>query len=299
MSTDRTPRALVIGEALVDVTSTPDGAVREHPGGSPLNVAVTLARQGIDTTLASQVGDDRHGEIVRAHLDGSGVRLVTVHPSAPTASATATLGMDGSATYAFDLRWAPEHLPDPTDYDLVHVGSIGAWLAPGADAVADLVRRAHALGLPVGFDPNVRPALAPPVPELRRRVVEIAAHSRFVKVSDEDAAALAPDCDPSSVVGELAAQGAAITAMTRGSGPTVLWSGGEQVEVPATVVEVADTIGAGDTWMGTLLAEVLLRSWGDRTEFDADALRALGRAAADAAAITVSRPGADPPWRPA
>ncbi|WP_269306911.1 PfkB family carbohydrate kinase [Aeromicrobium sp. HA] len=298
MSAARVPRALVIGEALVDVTRRADGSVAEHPGGSPLNVAVTMARQGIDTTLAAHVGDDHFGALIRAHLAESGVTLANANVSLPTASATATIGADGSATYEFDLRWDPNELPDPEDFHLVHVGSIGAWMAPGADAVLDLVRRAHAAGRAVGFDPNVRPALAPSVPLLRERVLELAALSRFVKLSDEDADVLAEDSGgPLSVLRLLAGHGPALAALTRGGESALLCSGSDEVEVRVPPVEVADTIGAGDTWMGTLLAELLRRGWADRTSFAADELESLGHAAVAAAAITVSRPGADPPWR--
>ena len=296
MTDERNPRVLVVGEALVDVTRRADGTVAEHPGGSPLNVAVTMARQGINTTLATHVGDDRFGDLIRAHLTESDVTLANASPGTPTASATAAIGADGAATYEFDLRWDPDHLPDPSEFDLVHVGSIGAWMPPGADAVTDLVRRAHEAGVPVGFDPNVRPALAPPLPALRERVLELTALSRFVKLSDEDAEALGPG-DPLSMLDDLAAHGAALAALTRGGASVVLRSGSTSVEVPVPHVKVADTIGAGDTWMGTLLTELLCRDWQHRTEFTRDELRDLGRAAAKAAAVTVSRPGADPPWR--
>lgn len=292
----RNPRALVVGEALVDVTRRANGTVAEHPGGSPLNVAVTMARQGIDTTLATHVGDDRFGDLIRAHLVESGVTLANASPGTPTASATATIGADGAATYEFDLHWDPDHLPDPAEFDLVHVGSIGAWMLPGADAVTELVRRAHAGGVPVGFDPNVRPALAPPLPSLREQVHQLASLSHFVKLSDEDAEALADGtADPLSVLRDLAA-GPALTALTRGGDSVVLRSGSAHVDVQVPHVDVADTIGAGDTWMGTLLTELLRRDWQHRTDFTEDELRELGRAAARAAAVTVSRPGADPPW---
>lgn len=282
----------------MDVTRQPNGAVAEHPGGSPLNVAVTMARQGVDTTLAAQVGDDHFGALIRAHLERSGVTLADVGPSAPTASATATIGATGAATYEFDIHWDPERLPDPANFAVVHVGSIGAWMEPGAGAVAELARRAHAQGQAVGFDPNVRPTLAPPMEQLRQRVFDLAAHSRFVKLSDEDAEVLADGTgDPLSVLRDLAGRGPALAALTRGGEPAVLRSGDVEVEIEVPHVEVVDTIGAGDTWMGTLLVELLLRGWVDRTSFSAADLRDLGQAAVRASAITVSRPGADPPWR--
>lgn len=288
--------ALVVGEALVDVTQSVDGSIAEHPGGSPLNVAVAMARLGVRVTLAAEVGHDPHGEIVREHLRGSGVELLDVG-TGRTASATAYLRSDGSATYDFDLHWDPRGLPDPAAYSLVHVGSIGAWMAPGSDAVADLVAAAAAAGVPVGFDPNLRPTLTPPAAQLREQVDRIVAHARVVKLSDEDAAGLLPaGHPPEEALEQLSDAGPSLVAMTRGSASTVLRSGDVSVECPARAVQVADTIGAGDTWMGALLVALLRRGWSGRDRFEADELTRMGGVAAHAASITCARPGADPPW---
>lgn len=291
------PRALVVGEALVDVTRGLNGSVAEHVGGSPLSVAVAMSRQGIDTTLASQVGDDRFGARIREHLAASKVTLLDAGPDRPTSSATAILDSQGAASYDFRLHWDPARLPDPSGFDLVHVGSVGAWMPPGSAAVAGLVRRAHDCGVAVGFDPNVRPSLAPAHEPLRRQVLDIAMHSRIVKLSDEDAAVLVDDeTDPEELLLELMSGAAALGALTRGGKPAVLRSERHRVEVASPPVAVVDTIGAGDTWMGALLSGLLVRGWGERTSFQPDELRALGEVAATAAAIACSRPGADPPW---
>jgi fructokinase len=126
----------------------------------------------------------------------------------------------------------------------------------------------------------------------------VAAHSRFVKLSDEDADVLVGGAEgPESVLHDLAGRGPALVAMTRGGRSVTLRSGDQQVQLEVPRVDVVDTIGAGDTWMGTLLAELLVRGWVNRTSFSPEDLRALGGAAVNASAITVSRPGADPPWR--
>jgi fructokinase len=294
-----TDAVLVVGEALVDITRTPDRPAAEHPGGSPLNVAVGLARLGIPTTLAAQVGNDRHGERIRAHLDHSGVRLAPAASAGPTATATAHLDGAGHATYEFDLRWDPSDLPDPASYTLLHVGSIGSWLAPGADAVADLVSRARAAGVPVSFDPNVRPVLAPDLGAVRTRVRRLAAAANVVKLSDEDAATLgeADGADGPATPDELLRLGPTLVAMTRGGDGALLLSGRSRVDVAAGEIVVADTIGAGDSWMSGLLAGIVTEGWSTRTSYTTDELEWLGRLAGATAAITCSRPGADPPWR--
>lgn len=291
------PTVLVVGESLVDVTQTPGRPDAKHPGGSPMNVAVGLARLGVPTALATQLGADDHGERVRAHLVESGVGLAPTASSGPTATATARLDAHGHATYEFDLRWDLSELPDPADYALLHVGSIGAWMPPGAQAVADLVARARTAGVAVSFDPNVRPALAPDLEAVRQRVRGLAGAGQIVKLSDEDAAALGSSRDADAVADELLGLGPVLVALTRGGDGARLASGPERVEIAAGDIVVADTIGAGDSWMAALLAGVVTRGWTQCITFSRAQLAWLGGLAAAAAAITCSRPGADPPWR--
>lgn len=291
------PTVLVVGESLVDVTQTPGRPDAKHPGGSPMNVAVGLARLGVPTTLATHLGADDHGERVRAHLVESGVRLAPTVSSGPTATATARLDADGHATYEFDLRWELSELPDPGDYALLHVGSIGAWMPPGAQAVADLVADARAGGVAVSFDPNVRPALAPDLEAVGQRVRGLVDAAQIVKLSDEDAATLGSGAAAAVVAEELLELGPALVALTRGGDGARLASGSERVEVAAGDSVVADTIGAGDSWMAALLAGIVTRGWTHCAAYSRAQLEWLGGLAAAAAAITCSRPGADPPWR--
>ena len=96
---------MVVGEALIDVVSRPDGDV-EHPGGSPANVAYGLGRLGVRAGLLTAIGDDARGAAIEAHLAGAGVVLLPGARSLErTASATATIAADGSASYVFDIDW--------------------------------------------------------------------------------------------------------------------------------------------------------------------------------------------------
>ncbi len=299
------PRVLVVGEALVDVRieDRAGAAPVEHPGGSPLNIAVGLARLGVATTLAAQLGEDDRGAAVGRHLTASGVDLVALSPLRPTSTATARIRPDGSASYEFDVRWDPDRLPDPTGYSLVHVGSIGAVLAPGADRVADLVTAARAQRIPVSLDPNIRPALTPDLASVRRQVDRLGRVATVLKLSDEDAEVLYPDVATDQLVASLTgAGGARLAVLTRGADGLVLSAGAGAVTVEAPAVPVADTIGAGDTVMAALIAGALRHGLlpvgdGPRDVPGAAELEWLGRLAVRAAAITCGRPGADPPWR--
>jgi fructokinase len=100
---------VVIGEALIDVT-TPERTT-EHPGGSPANVAYGLVRLGISTGLLTAYGNHRRGQALEEHLSGAGVTLLPGSRLLErTSTAAATIALDGSASYAFDITWDLEPL---------------------------------------------------------------------------------------------------------------------------------------------------------------------------------------------
>jgi len=286
---------LVIGEALVDVVQRPGRDPEPHAGGSPFNVAVGLARLDVPTVLAAQVGGDRYGDGLRWELADSEVTLAELDPVPErTSTAHATLAGDGSASYRFDLTWDPVELPDPTAFEAVHVGSLGTALEPGASLVADLVLGADLVGVPVSYDPNVRLTVEPDPQVWRRVFATIASHASIIKMSDEDAAVLFPDEPPDDLVRRLAADHG-IVAITLGGEGAVIAAGTASASVPPADVRVVDTIGAGDSFMAAMLAWCATYDWPTAGELDATELTDLALYASSAAAITCSRPGADPP----
>src|SRR5262245_27361384 len=131
----KSDRALVIGEALIDIVEG-----REHVGGSPLNVAVGLARLGRDGDFLTHIGDDAHGRLIGDYLKASGAQLVPGSTGADrTPTAAATIADDGSASYAFDLEWRVSAAPPVPPPLLLHTGSIAAVREPGCLAVAALL----------------------------------------------------------------------------------------------------------------------------------------------------------------
>jgi fructokinase len=286
----------VAGEALVDVVLPTSGEPERAPGGSPLNVAVGLARLGIDTLLVTALGDDEDGRLVEAHVRGSGVRL---HPQAVaagrrTSTATARLDRTGAATYDFDLRWelAPVELPEDTD--ALHVGSLGVLLRPGREVVLGVVAQAAEQGALVSYDPNARPTLTPDAERAWRDVQEVAASADLVKTSDEDLAFLAPGVRPDEVARLLLAGRTRLFVVTRGGGGALAFSRESTLEVPSGRVPVVDTVGAGDSFMAALVAVALEHGLENLHE---RRLAAYLTAAHQVGAITVSRRGADPPRR--
>ena len=283
------PDALVVGESIVDVVVGPGGADPvERAGGSAANVAVALARLGRPVRFATAFADDAHGRLVADHLAGSGVTLAAdPHVVARTPSARATIGPEGAASYDFDVEWrlGPVTGEQP---DFVHACSLGAVLEPGADDVLAVLDRfgPHAF---VTYDVNARPALTGTGPDVVARVEDVARRADLVKASDEDLAALWPGLDLDDAAAHLRSLGASVVVVTRGVDGSRWYDDAGVTTEPVQASEVADTIGAGDTFM----AAVVDALWDDRDRPPGEVLRHASRAAA----VTVSRVGADPPTR--
>lgn len=278
--------ALVLGESLVDVV---DGVA--HAGGSPANVAVALARLGRDVRFATSWADDDAGALVAARLQESGVRLASdPRVVERTSRAIATLRPDGSADYDFELDWrlGPVEVEDPW---AVHVGSFSAVLAPGADDVRREVeaRRKSAL---VSYDINARPSVTGTGSGVRRQVQDLVAMSDLVKASDEDLETLWPELGQREAVELLLGLGAQVVVVTRGGDGAEWFTRDSAGDVAPVRVTVSDTIGAGDTFSAALLDAL----WGRSDLADVDWDVVVGWAV-KVAAVTVSRPGADPPTR--
>lgn len=293
---------LVIGEALIDIVHPQNGQVSEYAGGSPANVAITLSRLGQSARLFSWFGSDAHGELLMQHLTESGVELIPGSQEAPrTSTALARLDETGAAQYEFEIEWKLPHTDIPETLAAVHIGSIAAVLEPGASAVATIVRKQQEDAI-ITYDPNMRPDLMGKPEDVRPRVEELVALSDIVKVSDEDLAWLFPDEDLVAVAQRWQALGPALVIITRGGTGATAVSGAHVVEVNAPKVTVADTVGAGDSFMGALINYLAcnnLLSAQQRQELrslEPKTIKALLDHAAQVAAITVSRPGANPPW---
>lgn len=296
--------ALVIGEALVDIVRQPNGDVATHPGGSPANVAIGLGRLGRSVELLAWLGLDENGSLVRRHLEDSGVQLARGSQSAMrTSVATAHLNADGVAQYEFDLSWAISKGASPMRNPLVvHTGSIGAVVPPGGASVLAMITKYRERAT-ITYDPNARPALMGDPRTARQSIERIVAQSDVVKVSDEDLEWLAPGTSPDTMARDwLMKLGPAIVVVTRGvHGATAFVADGRRVDVPAPQVTVADTVGAGDSFMGGLIDGLweagLLGA--DRREdlrnINGMVLERIVQRSAHIAAITVSRPGANPP----
>ena len=292
---------LVIGEALIDIVSTNGAPDRYAPGGAPANVALGLGRLGDDVEFLTDVGDDFHGGFLLAHLRESQVDVLT-SPRGATSTALARLSEDGSAEYEFQLRWDPDSsLLGRNAHSVLHFGSIAAFLSPGSavidrhlDDVAEQSDQQRDRPL-VSFDPNIRPSIIGSHEEALPRFEALARRVDVLKLSDVDADWLYPDLGEDAQIDRLLDLGPSLVAMTRGGDGAILATASARVTAAAAQVDVTDTIGAGDTFMVSLIHDLHAQE-AALSDLSTAELMNLGEHAAALAAITVSREGADLPW---
>jgi fructokinase len=300
-------RTLVIGEALVDAVTDASGTVVEHVGGSPANVAFGLAALDHHVDLATWIATDERGRRIEAVCRERGVTLTPGSQGAAfTSVAQATLDATGAATYVFELDWQLAAVPDLTAYGHVHTGSIAAVLEPGGADVRSTLAVARSTGATISYDPNARPSLMGAPADARRHIEEAMASADVVKLSDEDALWLCPDVPLEDAVAAWGALGPALLVVTRGGAGAIVSvpATGEVETLPAPLVAVVDTVGAGDSFMAGLISGLLddglLGGPAQRRALHAATLADIApavRRALRTGALTVERAGAHAPRR--
>jgi len=298
-----TERALVIGEALIDIVEREGRVTGEHVGGSPLNVAVGLARLGRGVDFLTHIGNDPRGTRIAEYVKSSGAQLVSGSIGAErTPTALATLDADGSASYVFDIDWQLAGTAEVGPPLVAHTGSIATVLEPGCRATAALLDAYHPSAT-ITFDPNVRPALIEDADIARGRIDRLIERCDVVKASDEDMRWIDPNRTPEQIARTWLGLGPSIVAVTIGGEGAFAMCAAGTVRVPALRVNVVDTVGAGDAFMTGLIDGLwsLDLLGAERrpqlARIGVDALTAVVRTAALSAALTVARAGADLPDR--
>ncbi|MDE0524754.1 MAG: carbohydrate kinase [Boseongicola sp.] len=302
---------LCCGESLIDMipSDTADGrsCFVPHPGGAVFNTAIALGRLGVDAGMLTGLSTDLFGVQLRRALEDSHVDTrFAVSTERPTTLAFVAL-QDGQASYSFfdensALRMlSNEEIPalDP-EIDCLFFGGISLASEPCADTFASLLEREGKTRLAM-LDPNIRQSFIADEGRFRGRMKRMMELSDIVKVSDEDLDWLVPR--PLTIRDQLQSileLGPSLVVATMGSaGAIALSSAGVDVEAPAVHAEVVDTVGAGDTFNAGFLAglfrqDKLSRAGvGELTDAELESALGLGSAAA---AVTVSRAGANPPW---
>jgi len=289
----------VVGEVLIDLIPNESKYVAVV-GGGPANTAKALAKLGVKTHFIDGISNDEYGQIAKSELLSANVLLdYAQYSNKPTCTAKVTLSSSGGASYEFVIEgtatfdfsdfWLPE--PQSLKPSLLHIGTLATVIEPGASTLFKWAQSIAKLA-PIVFDPNIRPAVLGNRDEYIKKVEKWVAISSVIKVSDEDLNWLYPGKVIDEIVNKWLEVGVQLIAVTLGDKGITAYRKNEKISVDAVKVVVADTVGAGDT-VGAVLVEAIVKNGLDK--LTGEVLKTMLNRAVNAAAITVSRTGANPP----
>lgn len=291
----------VCGEVLIDLIPRGNKKVA-IVGGGPANTAKALALLGFDSYFIDGISSDAYGQKAQAELLYDGVNLKYAHfTDKPTCTADVSLdaagvasyifAIDGSATFDFSHEW----LPDPLEIKpaVLQIGTLATIVEPAASILHEWAMKVAEVA-PIVFDPNVRSSVMSDRDKYQAAVAKWSAISAVIKVSEDDLAWLYPDREQLDVAAQWLDEGAALVIITKGSYGLIGITAQGSVTVPGVKVEVADTVGAGDT-VGAIVVEAIVER--GLVNLHGEVLREVLTRAAKAASITCSRAGANPPTR--
>ncbi len=299
----------VLGEALIDmiqVEFSGGAAFVPHTGGSPFNTCIALARLNTPVRFLGRFSSDFFGTMLKEALSGDGVDLsLSQEGSEPTTLGFVKTEHGKDPVYAFYTEGTADSMleggllphPVPDDAEALVFGSISLLMEPGASVITDYVSKEKGRCV-LSFDPNIRPVLIKDEIHFRERCSELFKVSTIVKVSDVDLEWLYPGMDTGEAASEIISSGTSLVVVTMGGDGAFALTGHGRIQVSPVSVEVADTVGAGDTFHAAFLAylhrEGILSVEGIKNMTSVQLKEALAYASL-CAAVTCSRPGADPP----
>ena len=303
---------LVGGENLMDmiqIDNQNENALFEAvPGGSPYNLAMAAGRQGVKVGYVTPISKDKNGEQLAQNLLNSNVSLLGPRVTAPTSLAMVHIE-DAIPSYSFYREETAERLVTldslsknlTSEVSIFHIGSLA--LTGGEDALVweEFVKRTRENNVKVSLDPNVRPSLIAEPDVYRQRIKNLMTEVDILKLSDEDLLWLFNDsADETNALAELEAIARAeILIVTKGSQGSAIFHGKKWHELPSHPVEkLCDTVGAGDTFMASVLSWVIKNEkLNELALLKLNEKKGLLNYAAKAAALNCEKQGCNPPWK--
>jgi len=302
---------LVGGENLMDmiqIDNQNENALFEAvPGGSPYNLAMAAGRQGVKVGYVTPISKDKNGEQLAQNLLNSNVSLLGPRVTAPTSLAMVNIE-NGIPSYSFYREGTAERIITldtlskniTSEVSIFHIGSLA--LTGGADALVweEFVKRTRENNIKVSLDPNVRPSLIAEPDVYRQRIKNLMTEVDILKLSDEDLLWLFNDsADETNALAELEVIARAeILIVTKGSQGSAIFHEKKWHEITSHPVEkLSDTVGAGDTFMASVLAWVMKKEkLNELALLELNEKKELLNYAAKAAALNCEKQGCNPPW---
>lgn len=299
---------IAIGEILIDLTQT--GTVQDvaryaaNPGGAPANAAVAASRLGASAAFIGKVGSDSFGRSLRRMLQTNQVSDLGLFETAdaPTTMAVVSIDAQGDRSFSFYRKDSADTLLTPEEAvsaiqecpKFLHFGSVSLTDEPSRSATLAAVRRAKGLGALISYDPNYRANLWPDETTACSRMRQPLDLVDVLKVSEEELFLLSGCCCLETGTQKLARRGIPLVLVTLGEQGAFYRMGGRTGRVDAVPTQLADTNGAGDSFLGAVLSRLVRRAHPPLESLTVSELEAILRFANQAASITCSRSGAIP-----
>lgn len=303
------PKALCIGELLIDfVSTTPDVTLAEAPGfvkapgGAPANVAVGLAKLGIDAGFIGKVGADAFGDFLRETLEQNSVDtsyLVSGETSRTTLAFVATRS-DGMKDITFyrhpgaDIQLSPDEIDMGyvQSAELFHYGSVSLSHSPSREATFQTIQSAKASGAMLSYDPNLRLMLWDNANDAKQWIWEVMPYADVVKISEEEWEFVTGDAELTSGIERILGLGVKLLVVTLGERGCYYTNGTAAGYVDGFAVDVVDTLGAGDAFAAAMLMQLVKHE--DISALDAPRLDFMMRYANAAGALATQKVGVIP-----
>ncbi len=303
------PKALCIGELLIDfVSTTPDVTLAEAPGfvkapgGAPANVAVGLAKLGVDAGFIGKVGADPFGDFLTDTLQQNNVDttyLIAGDASRTTLAFVATRS-DGMKDITFyrhpgaDIQLSPDEID--ADYiqsaELFHYGSVSLSHSPTREATLKAIQCAKSAGAFISYDPNLRLMLWDNADDAKHWIWEVMPYADVVKISEEEWEFVTGDVELTSGIEQILGLGVKLLVVTLGERGCYYTNGSAEGSVDGFTVEVTDTLGAGDAFVAAMLTQLIPHK--DLVSLEKDQVDAIMQYANAAGALATQKVGVIP-----
>ncbi|OLR60165.1 fructokinase [Anaerostipes sp. 494a] len=263
-----------IGEALIDFIPELKGQrLKDVPsftrvaGGAPANVVGAVTKLGIPSKFLTKLGDDPFGDYIVEVLDEAGIDTSNIarDQEGETALAFVSLAADGNRDFKFyrknsaDLRYSVEDIPEDilNDCGMIHFCSVDLVDSPMKEAHKKLIEMAIEQDVMVSFDPNLRFSLWDDLDQLKKTVNDFLPYADIIKISDEELEFITGYSDIKDAVPELLSGRGKYVIYTKGKDGAEIYTQNGMVEAPGYTIEVRDTTGAGDSFIGAFLFCIL------------------------------------------
>lgn len=265
------PDIMAIGEMLVDFTAVTeengDIYYKQNPGGAPANVAVMAAKLGVSSGFIGKMGKDMFGTYLKETLDNEGVdtKGVKLDKGYSTTLAFVRKNEDGDRDFVFyrnnsadlNLSYSEVNLKLIDSCKLLHFGALLLTSEPSKSAVINTVEYAKQQGKIVTYDPNWREHLWSSRAEAVKAMRSVLRYVDIIKVSELELQIITDSGNLLPSIAKLLNEGVKVVCITQGAKGCIIATRKGIERFPTFDVETIDTLGAGDSFFGAFISQII------------------------------------------